>query len=33
MVGPLAQVKYRRDLTRLGMAWPIDDESILVNGQ
>jgi type II secretory pathway component PulK len=30
MIGPLAQVKYHRDLTRLGMAWPIDDENALV---
>ena len=25
MIGPLAQVKYFRDLTRLGFAWPIDE--------
>lgn len=27
MLGPLPQVRYRRDLTSLGMAWPIDDDS------
>ncbi len=31
MIGPLAQIKYHRDLTRLGPAWPIDDEQVLVN--
>ena len=30
MVGPLAQVKYYRDLTRLGAAWPIDDDNFLI---
>lgn len=30
MVGPLAQVKYHRDLTRLGPAWPIDDQTVVV---
>lgn len=31
MVGPLAQIKYRRDLTRLGFAWPLDDDTVIVN--
>ena len=31
MLGPLAQVKYQRDLTRLGLAWPIDDDTIVVS--
>lgn len=26
MVGPAAQIMYRRDLTSLGMAWPIDED-------
>ncbi len=30
MVGPLAQIKYHRDLTRLGLAWPLDDETVIV---
>ncbi|GMU81496.1 MAG: hypothetical protein AMXMBFR47_13670 [Planctomycetota bacterium] len=30
MVGPMPQVKYFRDLTGLGMAWPIDSESAVV---
>jgi type II secretory pathway component PulK len=30
MVGPLAQVKYYRDLTRLGAAWPIDDDNFVI---
>ncbi|RMF76139.1 MAG: hypothetical protein D6744_12590 [Planctomycetota bacterium] len=30
MLGPLAQVKYHRDLTRLGLAWPVDDDTIVV---
>jgi DNA uptake protein ComE-like DNA-binding protein len=30
MVGPLAQVKYHRELTRLGVAWPLDDETVIV---
>lgn len=30
MIGPMAQVKYFRDLTSLGFAWPVDDESVLV---
>ncbi|TWT40316.1 General secretion pathway protein K [Phycisphaerae bacterium RAS1] len=30
MIGPVAQIKYQRDLTSLGMAWPIDDDSALV---
>jgi len=32
MIGPVAQVKYHRDLTRLGFAWPIDEETVLVSG-
>jgi DNA uptake protein ComE-like DNA-binding protein len=31
MIGPVAQVRYFRDLTALGMAWPIDDEDIAGN--
>ncbi len=27
MVGPLAQIKYHRELTSLGPAWPVDDET------
>lgn len=30
MVGPVAQVKYWRNLTSLGMAWPIDREQVVV---
>lgn len=30
MVGPLAQVKYHRELTGLGRAWPIDDDNYVV---
>ncbi|MBU0641484.1 MAG: general secretion pathway protein GspK [Planctomycetes bacterium] len=30
MAGPLAQIKYTRDLTSLGMAWPVDDDTIVV---
>ncbi len=33
MVGPLAQIKYHRDLTRLGRAWPLDDDTVIVDGQ
>lgn len=33
MVGPLPQIKYYRDLTRLGLAWPIDDDSAVVTNQ
>lgn len=33
MVGPLGQVKYHRDLTRLGLAWPIDDENYVIVSQ
>ena len=33
MVGPLAQIKYHRDLTRLGVAWPLDDETVIVGSQ
>lgn len=30
MAGPLAQVKYHRELTGLGRAWPIDDDNYLI---
>lgn len=30
MIGPLAQVKYFRELTGLGSAWLIDDERVIV---
>jgi type II secretory pathway component PulK len=30
MRGPAAQVLYHRDLTSLGIAWPLDDEKVLV---
>jgi type II secretory pathway component PulK len=33
MVGPLAQVKYHRDLTGLGLAWPLYSETVIVQGQ
>ena len=33
MVGPMAQIKYHRDLTRLGLAWPVDDETVVVAGE
>jgi DNA uptake protein ComE-like DNA-binding protein len=33
MVGPLAQVKYHRDLTRLGVGWPLDIESVIVQSE
>jgi len=33
MLGPLAQVRYHRDLTRLGLAWPLDQESVIVAGR
>lgn len=29
MVGPLAQVKYHRDLTNLGLAWPVDADTVV----
>ncbi len=29
MIGPLAQVRYERDLSGLGQAWPIDDEDVV----
>jgi type II secretory pathway component PulK len=32
MVGPIAQIKYHRDLTRLGLAWPLDDDNVIVLG-
>lgn len=31
MIGPIAQIRYHRDLTRLGQAWPIDDETVVVS--
>lgn len=33
MRGPIGQVLYHRDLTRLGAAWPIDDDTIVVESQ
>ncbi len=30
MRGPLAQVLYHRDLTPLGFAWPVDDDTVVV---
>ncbi len=30
MVGQLPQVKYRRDLSGLGPAWPVDDDTLVV---
>lgn len=33
MVGPLAQIKYTRDLTALGFAWPVDDDTVTAQGQ
>lgn len=33
MVGPLAQIKYHRDLTPLGFAWPVDSETIVSTGR
>jgi len=32
MVGPLAQIRYWRDLTQLGRAWPVDDDTMLLSG-
>ncbi|MFH1747568.1 MAG: hypothetical protein ABIG44_11045 [Planctomycetota bacterium] len=32
MAGPLAQVRYWRDLSSLGFAWPIDDEEVAGEG-
>lgn len=29
MIGPLAQIRYYRDLTALGPAWPIDDDGAI----
>lgn len=29
MVGPIAQIKYQRELTSLGIAWPVDRDSIV----
>ncbi len=31
--GSLAQVLYRRDLTALGFAWRVDDDTVMVTGQ
>ncbi len=33
MIGPLAQIRYQRDLTPLGMAWPVDSEQVIVTNQ
>jgi len=33
MRGSVAQVLYHRDLTGLGFAWPIDDETFVVKGR
>jgi hypothetical protein len=30
MIGPVGQIRYHRDLTRLGLAWPLDDETVIV---
>lgn len=32
MIGPLAQVRYYRDLTSLGLAWPIDNDDMVLGG-
>lgn len=32
MRGSVAQVIYHRDLTALGLAWPVDDDTIVVTG-
>lgn len=29
MIGPLAQVRYTRDLTNLGLAWPVDEDTVV----
>lgn len=29
MLGSLAQVRYQRDLSALGMAWPVDDDALI----
>jgi len=31
--GGLAQVLYHRDLTRLGLAWPVDNDELLLRGR
>lgn len=31
MVGPLPQIRYHRELTQLGLAWPLDDDSLLLD--
>ncbi len=33
MVGPLVQIRYHRDLTRLGLAWPLDSETVIVESE
>ncbi|MBK8914602.1 MAG: general secretion pathway protein GspK [Phycisphaerales bacterium] len=30
MIGPLPQVRYQRDLTSLGPAWPVDDDTVVI---
>jgi len=32
MIGPLAQVRYSRDLSPLGLAWPVDDRELAGEG-
>lgn len=31
MIGPIAQIRYDRDLSSLGLAWPIDSETQIVS--
>ncbi len=31
MIGPMAQIRYDRDLSSLGLAWPIDSETQIVS--
>jgi type II secretory pathway component PulK len=33
LVGMAPQVRYHRDLTRLGPGWPVDSETVIVSGQ
>lgn len=33
MLGPMAQVRYRRDLTGLGFGWPVDTDQVIVETQ
>ncbi|MCA9242332.1 MAG: general secretion pathway protein GspK [Phycisphaerales bacterium] len=28
MIGPLPQIRYHRELTQLGLAWPLDDDTL-----